>query len=112
MASSRAASNVIIGGVLLHLALGTLYSWGCIQPYVTSYIRWDTPGISAYRSTVVVLTCRAQIILQYTAVLQCPVLRRLLGTVVMVKAELYSLCSSASPPVGSQMLHGMRIIGK
>lgn len=31
--------NVIIGGVSLHLTLGTLYSWGCIQPYVTSYLR-------------------------------------------------------------------------
>ncbi|CAN0377638.1 unnamed protein product [Scytosiphon promiscuus] len=31
--------NIIIGGVLLHLTLGTLYSWGCFQPYVVSYVR-------------------------------------------------------------------------
>ncbi|CAN0277013.1 unnamed protein product [Laminaria digitata] len=39
MAQRRAANNVIIGGILLHLSLGTLFAWGCIQPYVTSYIR-------------------------------------------------------------------------
>ena len=41
MTLPRAAYNVIIGGILLHLSLGTLYTWGCIQPYVTSYIRSD-----------------------------------------------------------------------
>lgn len=48
--ASRPMYRVIIGGVLLHLTLGTLYSWGCIQPYVTSYLRRgnaaDFTGIS------------------------------------------------------------------
>lgn len=48
MASSRPKHNVIIGGVLLHLALGTLYSWGCVQPYVTSYIRWGDHSLETH----------------------------------------------------------------
>lgn len=39
MAVPRAAYKVVVGGILLHISLGTLYSWGCIQQYVTSYIR-------------------------------------------------------------------------
>ncbi|CAM9804618.1 unnamed protein product [Ectocarpus sp. 4 AP-2014] len=46
--------NVIIGGVLLHLALGTLYSWGCVQPYVTSYIsRLHDPTVTIQDTSIV-----------------------------------------------------------
>ncbi|GFN89133.1 oxalate:formate antiporter-like isoform x1 [Plakobranchus ocellatus] len=31
---------VVVGGVLIHLSLGTLYTFGNISPYITSYMRW------------------------------------------------------------------------
>ncbi|CAM9852126.1 unnamed protein product [Pylaiella littoralis] len=53
MASSRPKRNVIIGGILLHLSLGTLYSWGCVQPYVTSYVRLYHPTVTIKDTTII-----------------------------------------------------------
>ena len=34
---------VVAGGILLHLTLGTLYSFGNIQTYLVSYLRAHAP---------------------------------------------------------------------
>ncbi|KAK3801052.1 hypothetical protein RRG08_013449 [Elysia crispata] len=31
---------VVAGGILVHLSLGTLYTFGNLNPYLTSYMRW------------------------------------------------------------------------
>lgn len=31
---------VVVGGILVHLSLGTLYTFGNLNPYLTSYMRW------------------------------------------------------------------------
>ncbi|XP_046378142.2 oxalate:formate antiporter-like isoform X2 [Haliotis rufescens] len=38
------ATRVIIGGVLIHLTLGTLYTFGNMNPYITSYLRYKLPA--------------------------------------------------------------------
>ncbi|XP_071085004.1 apicoplast pyruvate carrier 1-like [Haliotis cracherodii] len=38
------ATRVIIGGVLIHLTLGTLYTFGNMNPYITSYLRYKFPA--------------------------------------------------------------------
>ncbi|XP_012940980.1 uncharacterized protein LOC106012469, partial [Aplysia californica] len=32
--------SVLFGGVLVHLSFGTLYTFGNLNPYLTSYMRW------------------------------------------------------------------------
>ncbi|KAK3256401.1 hypothetical protein CYMTET_34464, partial [Cymbomonas tetramitiformis] len=46
VAKSQAIS-ALAGGVVLHLALGTLYIWGNIAPFVTSYLRQFDPNVTA-----------------------------------------------------------------
>lgn len=41
---------VVIGAVLIQLALGTIYSWGVLTPYFTSYLRLNNPAL-AYSDT-------------------------------------------------------------
>ena len=44
--SGRARGGVlaILGGFLLHLTLGTLYCFGNMNTYITSYLRTHVPG--------------------------------------------------------------------
>ena len=59
MASKTKPSNghafrVIIGGTLLHLALGTIYCWGNASIYVTSWLRSvDDPDLTTKDTLVV-----------------------------------------------------------
>ncbi|CAM9728255.1 unnamed protein product [Phaeothamnion confervicola] len=41
-----AAWQCLTGGVILHLCLGTLYLWGNVSVYVTSYLRLYNPDIT------------------------------------------------------------------
>ncbi|XP_046547474.1 oxalate:formate antiporter-like isoform X2 [Haliotis rubra] len=44
---------VIVGGVLVHLTLGTVYTFGNLNPYLTSYIRkYSSPGNLQYGESV------------------------------------------------------------
>ena len=36
---------MVIGAVLIQLALGTIYSWGVLTPYFTSYLQVRNPDI-------------------------------------------------------------------
>jgi len=38
--------RVIIGGVLIHLILGTFYLWGSISVYIASYLRAHNEGVT------------------------------------------------------------------
>ena len=43
--------RTVCGGILLHFVIGTMYNWGNIITYVTSYLRAYDPSIS-YKDTV------------------------------------------------------------
>ncbi|CAM9184371.1 unnamed protein product [Ascophyllum nodosum] len=49
----RGGYHVIVGGVLLHLTLGTLYLFGSIQPYVASYLRLHDPSVTLEDTTLI-----------------------------------------------------------
>ncbi|XP_046370771.2 oxalate:formate antiporter-like isoform X1 [Haliotis rufescens] len=42
------ATRVIIGGVLIHITLGTLYTFGNLNPYLTSYLREEFRNETLY----------------------------------------------------------------
>ncbi|ELT92519.1 hypothetical protein CAPTEDRAFT_227457 [Capitella teleta] len=47
------AASVILGGVLVHLTLGTIYTFGNMNPYFTSYIRaYSSPRDLTYTSSI------------------------------------------------------------
>ena len=49
MIPRRTADGILclIGGVLIHLSIGTIYLWGNINVYVTSYYRLSSdPNLS------------------------------------------------------------------
>ncbi|KAK7485496.1 hypothetical protein BaRGS_00023306 [Batillaria attramentaria] len=53
MAIPWKACSVIAGGVLVHLTLGTLYTFGNLSPYMTSYIRrHGSPADLTYADSV------------------------------------------------------------
>ncbi|KAL8595959.1 hypothetical protein ACOMHN_018271 [Nucella lapillus] len=53
MADVCGSVRVIIGGVLIHLTLGTLYTFGNLSPYLTSYIRQhSSPSDLTYAESV------------------------------------------------------------
>jgi len=44
---------VIAGGFLMHLALGTIYCWGNLTTYVTSYLRRYDPSVTLDKTLLV-----------------------------------------------------------
>jgi hypothetical protein len=49
--------SVILGGVLVHLCLGTVYTWGNLSVYVTSRLKSFHPSLT-YADTVIVYGCQ------------------------------------------------------
>lgn len=47
----HAGWRTVCGGILLHFVIGTMYNWGNIITYVTSYLRAYDPSI-LYKDTV------------------------------------------------------------
>lgn len=47
------AARVSVGGFLLHLCLGTMYCWGNLTTYITSYLRGFEPDLSTSSTLVV-----------------------------------------------------------
>lgn len=45
--------QVMAGGFLLHLVMGTVYTWGSLTVYVTSYLRQHDPSITYNDSLIV-----------------------------------------------------------
>ncbi|XP_071085862.1 apicoplast pyruvate carrier 1-like isoform X1 [Haliotis cracherodii] len=51
---------VIVGGVLVHLTLGTVYTFGNLNPYLTSYIRkYSSPSDLQYAESVWIFSMSA-----------------------------------------------------
>mmetsp|Transcript_18491 Transcript_18491/g.25712 ORF Transcript_18491/g.25712 Transcript_18491/m.25712 type:complete len:477 (-) Transcript_18491:544-1974(-) len=52
---------VALAGFFIHLCLGTMYCWGSLTPYITSYLRKFDPSVQ-YKDTIIVfmLTPAAQ----------------------------------------------------
>ena len=46
----------LLGGVLIHLSLGSIYTFGNFSPYLTSYLREYTGSNARYAQTVWILT--------------------------------------------------------
>lgn len=49
--SGHAGWRTVCGGILIHFVIGTMYNWGNIITYITSYLRAYDPSIS-YKDTV------------------------------------------------------------